>query len=196
MRAIILEEDYSSEHKMENLCDTMSEREGVWTDEKWDHELQDMEEIIVDPRGEDEHKCFWDYHGMMHNIAKKGFMKTIGDETEYSRTIFNNAVSFLDKIEERFDPTKERTLRLPKSDYRACKRWQKVINLQRFKLYNITYEQWAYLANWLNVLLSNEDLDGIIKQYPSEMQGIKTDELWIDEEELEWEVKEVFYSRS
>lgn len=149
---------------------------GVTKDKALDYgDRMDMEE--------DEHGKYW---GMLHNVAYKAWTKTKHEEGE---AIFNKATAFCDKLEESFDPEAKRPL--PYKLYQVGWKAKKKIDLHRFKLKTISYEQWAYLTNWLNVLLS------VDKQFGCEMQNIGGQKFTKEDtlEDVAYEVAQVYYTR-
>lgn len=139
----------------------------------------------VDSRMDDEHHQHQGYWGMHHNIAYKAFLRTKGMESE---DIFNRAKAKLDELEESFDSGKKRPL--PYKQYQLGWKIKKHVDLHRFKLKSISYEQWAYLTNWVNCLLS------IDKQFTCEMQNIGVSEFSQDPtlEDVAYEVEQVYYT--
>ena len=151
----------------------------------------------LEARMDDEHKCHSDYWGQAHRIAYSAFMKTINDETPHGKALVETALSFLDKVESRFEPAASREERLSRSDYQACRMFRARLMMHRFKLHTITHEQWAYLVNYLNILMSIEDSETKeVKQYPCLTQNILVEDKWINPDDLRTEIKEVYYTRN
>jgi len=157
----------------------------------------------LESRMDDEHKCHSDYWGQAHRIAYQAFMKTINDETPYGRQVFTAGLKVLDKVEERFNPATKDGKGLSLSDYNMLtgrnnpRSFRRRLNRHRFELRTLTHEQWAYLTNYLNVLTNWTDKEsGEVKQYPCLKQNVMVDDKFIAPEDMEWEVQQVFYTRS
>lgn len=138
-------------------------------------------------RLEDEQQQHGAYWGMLHNIASQAYKKeyaTFGEE------IFNKAQEFCDKLEEHFNT--ENKYPLTYDQYQLGWKGKKRIDLQRFKLKNISYEQWAYITNRLNTLLS------IDKQFGCDAQNIEGQQYSTEEnlEDVAYEVEQVYYTMS
>lgn len=135
------------------------------------------------------------YEGSLHLTAKRAFMNTKDEETEYGRELFEKGVAFLDRVEGEYTVGKAKPLAY--GAYKACKKFRARLNLYRYELHVLTYEQWAYLTNWLNVLTSWKHLTGEnkgeIKQYPCEKQNIQGKELTL--EDIKYEIEQIYYSR-
>jgi hypothetical protein len=111
-----------------------------------------------------------EYEGMLHDIAIKAFWKSTTTISPRGQEVFDLGVKYLDRVEQAYTPGKARPL--PYKVYQATKAFRARINLFRYELYVLTYEQWAYLTNYLNVLTSWTNKEGEIKQYDCEIQGV------------------------
>ena len=185
--------------------------EDVMSEFIWTTSREDSDNLIsttaglddLEARMEDEHKCHGDFWGMLHRIAYQAFRRTLNDETPYGIRLFKAGLKVLDKVEERYDPNTLDGKGLSGSDYNMLtgkyndRSFRRKLNRHRFELRTLTHEQWAYLTNYLNVLTTWTDNDnGGIKQYPCIKQNVRVDEKHIDPADMEWEIKQVFYTRT
>lgn len=136
-----------------------------------------------------------EYHGMLHDIAIKAFWKSTTTSSPRGDEVFSAAVDYLDRVEQVYTPGETRPLPYP--TYKACKAFRTRLNLFRYELYVLTYEQWAYLTNWLNVLTSYVHMSGEnkgeLKQYPCNMDNTNNKELEV--EDIEYEIISMWYTQ-
>jgi hypothetical protein len=172
---------FLSEERMNSLINTMWEADLAETRA---HEGCVCSTLTRDGDCECEQKCAdpsdWypihgnEYHGMLHDIAIKAFWKSTTESSPRADEVFNLGVQFLDKVEAQYNPNNKYPL--PYNTYQACKSFRARLNLFRYKLYVLNYEQWAYLTNWLNVLTSWVHLkgehQGEVIQYTCQEQGV------------------------
>lgn len=169
----------------------------------------------TDVRIEDDYKQHQGYWGQAHRIAYQAFIKDLNQESEYGCKKFEAGCKILDKAEELFDPEAKDRKRLPYSMWKMLtgtiqvkqedgtivrkldpKSFRAKLNMNRFQLFILTHEQWAYLANWLNVLTSWVDLETKeIKQYPCIAQNVMCEEKYVHPDDCEYEVVQTWYTR-
>ena len=179
--------------------------EGTWMGQGGEDE--DYEDMLIDPRADDEHKCANDYWGMLHNIAYNTSRKMPDVPEHTSKALFRALRTELDKAETYYIPGVSRGLPAPVWYKLTGGEWvegkwvmdpmsfRSRLNRYRYALKAITYEQWAYLQNYLNVLVNSKDKDtGETKQWPSMFQNIKVEEI-INPEDIAMEIIEVYYTK-